>query len=106
MWSRWRRPQRRRFSTCPTAPFDPGPVHVYYINDSSTVGDQYTTAIGDDVANDGKSADKPMATLSALLARYTLGAGDIVDVDTGIYKLTNNVVFTAADSVPATASSG
>ena len=75
-----------------------GPVHVYYINDNSTVADQYTTAIGDDVANDGKSADRPMATLSALLARYVLGAGDVVEVDTGVYKLTNNVVFTSADS--------
>ncbi|MBC9882178.1 LEPR-XLL domain-containing protein, partial [Bradyrhizobium sp. INPA01-394B] len=74
-----------------------GPTHVYYVNDGSQTGDQYTTAIGDD-ANSGLSPDKPMASLAALLAKYALGAGDTVYVDTGTYNLTNNIVFTSADS--------
>ena len=43
-------------------------------------------------------AASPMATLGALLAKYTLGPGDIVYVDAGTYNLTNNIVFAAADS--------
>jgi Ca2+-binding RTX toxin-like protein len=74
-----------------------GPTHAYYINDGSLTGDQYATAIGDD-ANSGLSADKPMASLAALLAKYALGAGDTVYVDTGTYNLTNNIIFTSADS--------
>ena len=72
------------------------PVHVYYVNASAT-GGQYTTAGGSDF-NSGQSAASPMATLGALLAKYTLGAGDIVYVDAGTYNLTNNIVFGAADS--------
>ncbi len=58
----------------------------YYVNDGSTAGDQYTTAVGND-ANSGKSPDQPMASLGALLRAYTLTAGDTVYIDTGSYTL-------------------
>ncbi len=73
------------------------PVHAYYINDNSTTGDQYTTAVGND-ANTGLTADAPMASLQALLAKYSLRPGDTVYVDTGNYALTTNIVFTSDDS--------
>ena len=56
--------------------------HDYYINDSSTVGDIFTTSTGNN-ANSGKSPDQPMASLAALLAAYDLDPGDVVHVDTG-----------------------
>ena len=73
------------------------PVHAYYINDNSTTGDQYTTAVGND-ANSGLVAAAPMASLQALLAKYSLHPGDTVYVDTGTYALTTNIVFTSDDS--------
>ena len=66
--------------------------HAYFINDGSTAGDEYTTAIGDD-RNSGKSPDQPMATLSALLAAYPLEPGDIVYVDTGHYLALRDIVI-------------
>jgi Malectin domain len=66
--------------------------HAYYINDGSTAGDEYTTAVGND-RNSGKSPDQPMATLSALLAAYPLGPGDIVYVDTGHYSVLRDIVI-------------
>ncbi|HEY9107620.1 MAG TPA: right-handed parallel beta-helix repeat-containing protein, partial [Roseateles sp.] len=70
---------------------------VYYVNDASTVGDEYATAAGNN-ANSGKSADKPMASLAALLRAYDLNPGDIVYVDTGSYALASNIVLAADDS--------
>jgi Ca2+-binding RTX toxin-like protein len=58
--------------------------HDYYVNDGSTAGDEVTTAVGNNL-NSGKSPDKPVASLEALLSSYKLGAGDIVHVDTGTY---------------------
>lgn len=69
----------------------------YYVNDGSTTGDQFTTAIGDN-ANSGKSPDRPMASLAALIAAYDLNAGDVIHVDTGNYELLRNIVLTAEDS--------
>ena len=71
-------------------------VTRYYVNDGSRTGDEYTTAIGSD-ANDGRSADRPMASLAALLRAYDLDAGDVVYIDTGVYGLSRNVVIGAED---------
>ena len=71
--------------------------NAFYINDGSTVGDVYTTAVGND-ANSGKSPDAPMATLQALLAAYTLQPGDVIYVDTGTYNLLTNIVLGPQDS--------
>ena len=51
--------------------------HNYYIDDASTAGNVFTTAAGDD-AQSGKSPDRPMAGLPALLAAYPVGAGDTI----------------------------
>ncbi|HEV3345215.1 MAG TPA: right-handed parallel beta-helix repeat-containing protein, partial [Pirellulales bacterium] len=71
--------------------------HDYYVNDGSTVGDVFTTAVGDD-ANSGKTPDAPMATLRAMLTAYTFQAGDVIHVDTGTYRLYRNIVVSAQDS--------
>ena len=64
--------------------------HDYYLNDTSTAGDVFTTAAGDN-ATSGKSPDQPMASLAALLSAYPVGPGDTIHVDTGTYK----VIFVA-----------
>ena len=71
--------------------------NAYYVNANTTAGGAFTTAPGND-ANSGKSPDQPMASLTALLAAYTLQPGDIVYVDTGTYNLIKNVVLGPEDS--------
>ena len=71
--------------------------HDYYINDGSTAGDIFTTAIGND-GNSGKSTDKPMRSLQALLDAYDLGAGDIIHVDSGAYTLSGSVTLNTDDT--------
>ncbi len=68
----------------------------YYVNDASTVGDFFTTAVGNN-ANSGKSPTAPMASLAALLAAYDLDPGDVIHVDTGNYTLLSNIQLTAQD---------
>ncbi len=69
----------------------------YYVNDSSTVGDEYTTAVGDNTGT-GKSPSSPMSSLRALLEVYDLDPGDRVFVDTGTYSLVSNIVIGAEDA--------
>ncbi|MCA9203811.1 MAG: right-handed parallel beta-helix repeat-containing protein, partial [Planctomycetales bacterium] len=72
----------------------------YYVNiagDSDLSDNQYTTAAGDD-AQSGKSPDRPMASLAALLDAYDLGPGDVVHIDTGVYQTPRNIVITANDA--------
>ena len=64
----------------------------YYVNDSSTVGDVFTTAPGNN-ANDGKSPATPLASLPGLLTLYTFHPGDTIYVDTGAYALVRNVTL-------------
>ena len=71
--------------------------HSYYINDNSTSGDVFTTAVGND-ANSGKDPADPMATLAALLQAYNLGSADTVYVDTGNYTILQNVMLDALHS--------
>ena len=77
--------------------------HDYFINDGSTAGDEYTTAIGNDL-NSGKTPDAPMASLAALVRAYALGPGDTVHIDTGTYTLLSDVVLAQGDSGDADAS--
>ena len=58
--------------------------NTYYLNDSSTAGDQYTSAAGNNRAT-GKLASAPLPLLTTLLRTYSLGAQDTVYVDTGNY---------------------
>jgi parallel beta-helix repeat protein len=69
----------------------------YYINGNSTVGGEYTTAVGNDL-NSGKTPDQPMASLSALLAAYALQPGATIYIDNGTYNLIHNVVLGPAAS--------
>jgi hypothetical protein len=59
----------------------------YYVNDNSTTGDAYCTAVGN-AANNGLSASTPKATLTNLLSVYsgTLTAGDVIYIDAGTYS--------------------
>ncbi len=58
---------------------------VFYVNDSSTVGDRFTTAPGDD-SNAGTAA-APFATLAKAYA--VAGAGSLIYVDSGSYNPVN-----------------
>ena len=64
----------------------------YYVNDGSLNGDQYTTAVGDDL-NLGKSPDQPMRSLGALLRSWTLSPGDVIYVDSGDYSIAFDIVL-------------
>ncbi|MGK7961944.1 right-handed parallel beta-helix repeat-containing protein, partial [Crocosphaera sp.] len=68
------------------------PINAYYINDTVLVGDEYTTAIGNN-NNDGLTPATPMASIRAVLEKYELEAGDTIYVDTGNYNLTRNIVL-------------
>jgi hypothetical protein len=63
----------------------------WYVNDNSTSGDIYTTAIGNN-ANAGTSASAPKLTLGA--AFTAAAAGDIIYVDKGTFTGTGNIMFT------------
>ena len=70
---------------------------LYYVNDNSRMGDVFTTAIGSDT-NSGCTNSAPKATLENLLNACKLKGGDVVYIDTGIYRITNDVVWTTNDS--------
>lgn len=63
-----------------------------YVNDSSTNGDKYTKAVGND-ANDGLSINTPKLTLVA--AYKTAVDGDVIYVDVGKYDERDFVSFSA-----------
>src|SRR5258706_12619127 len=58
--------------------------HTYYVNDSATTGDEYTFAPGSN-RNTGRPPDSSKPSILSILHDYTLDAGDIIYVDTGIY---------------------
>lgn len=73
---------------------------TYYVNDTSTYGDIYTTAIGNDI-NDGKSPSSPKLTL---LAVYKIAiAGDVIYVDTGKYPEDDTIDSTIVNNLKAVA---
>ncbi len=69
----------------------------YYVNDGSTLGDTIATAVGNN-ANSGKDPAHPMASIAALLAAYDLDAGDVINVDKGLYSLVSNIVINQLDA--------
>ncbi|MBI4179079.1 right-handed parallel beta-helix repeat-containing protein, partial [bacterium] len=80
-----------------TVPFYAGPT--WYVNDASTAGDTYTTAVGD-TTGDGSSA-RPFLTITKALTKAK--AGDTIYVDAGTYTetvvvQTANVSLIGADS--------
>ena len=68
----------------------------WYVNDNSTSGDIYTTAIGND-ANAGTSANAPKLTLGA--AFTAAAAGDIIYVDKGTFTGTGNRALTLSKAI-------
>ena len=76
-------------------------VRNYYVNDSSLTNDVYTTATGNS-ANDGLTPATPKASLQSVIDAYVLGPGDIVFVDTGVYRLDAGITLTDQDTGNAT----
>lgn len=60
----------------------------YYVNDNSTVGDVFTTAVGNN-ANNGTDPSTPKATLTNVLSSYSIISGDTVFVDAGFFISTD-----------------
>ena len=60
----------------------------YYVNDGSTNGDVYCTAVGNDT-NAGTSPSTPKATIQRVIDLFDLGGDDTIYVDTGTYYPTN-----------------
>lgn len=56
----------------------------FYVNDNSTTGDIYTTAVGSDTSGNG-SRQKPYRTVTIILTNYTLTAGKNIWIDNGTF---------------------
>ncbi|MCS6771393.1 MAG: hypothetical protein NZ740_05135 [Kiritimatiellae bacterium] len=65
---------------------------IFYVNDTSTVGDVYTCGPGSD-AYLGIFPCEPKATLSSLLADLDVEGDDIILIDTGGYLFGSNEVW-------------
>ncbi|MFI5378942.1 MAG: right-handed parallel beta-helix repeat-containing protein, partial [Tepidisphaerales bacterium] len=76
----------------------PENTHTYYVNDNSTAGDQYTTAVGSN-RNTGRLPSEPKPLLSTLLEDYALGSGDIVYIDTGVYQHIGSTVISGNPAI-------
>ena len=63
---------------------------IFYVNDSNTVGDVYTSAAGSS-GFDGRTPATPKPSLLELLTNFDLEGGDTVYVDTGLYPLSQDV---------------
>ena len=90
----------RRWILCLALLFLPSTVvnaAFYYVNDSSTNGDVYTQATGNDeyIGNDPCC---PKASIQSVLANYPVATGDVIYVDTGTYLLTNNITINPTNS--------
>jgi len=70
---------------------------IFYINDSSTNGDMYTSAIGADI-NYGIKSGFPKASVQDVLDTYNLEPGDIVYIDTGEYEIDTAITWTDLDA--------
>ena len=58
----------------------------YYVNDTSTANDQYTTAAGSNRA-DGKLPGAPLPDIDNVPRNYTLTSGSVIYVDPGTYDM-------------------
>jgi gliding motility-associated-like protein len=65
----------------------------WYVNDNSTTGDVYCTAIGSNT-NNGNSPATPKLTLGAAITAAS--PGDTIFIDTGTYSGTGNINLTVA----------
>ena len=70
-----------------TEPYSvPENTTTFYVNDSSLLGDQYTSAPGSN-RRTGKAASSPKPSLANLLRTYRVGATHTVFIDSGEYRL-------------------
>ena len=76
----------------------PENTNTYFVNDGSTVDDQYTVGIGDN-RNTGRIANAPKPNANSVLRTYSLGAGDTLFNDTGLYRLFDSVVISNINGV-------
>lgn len=81
----------------------PASAAVYYVNDTSTVGDSFTAAVGA-TSNNGLSRSTPKRNLFEIVS--LLSAGDTVFIDAGMYQnesrlivTVTNVTFQGVDSL-------
>ncbi len=74
----------------------------YWVNDTSLVGDVYTSATGSD-SYSGALPNRPKRTLNNLIDLANLEPGDTVFIDTGIYPLAATVEIGLPDSGGAAA---
>jgi hypothetical protein len=56
----------------------------YYVNDNSSSGDLFSTAVGNS-SNDGRTPSRPQSSINYIFNHYTLGPCDTVFVDKGSY---------------------
>jgi len=57
----------------------------YYVNDNSTSGDVFTTAVGNS-GNDGRSPASPKTSINSIFSTYAVGPCDTIFVDKGTYS--------------------
>ena len=74
-----------KFITADSPPPPPFAVKTWFVNDTSTAGDSYTTAVGADT-NTGDSKTAPFRTI--VKALQSAHAGDTILVDAGLYAET------------------
>ena len=70
----------------------PAAGSLYYVNDGSLTGDEWSTAVGNN-RNTGKTPGDPKANLLPILGAFQLGPGTTVRIDTGNYVEVRNVVI-------------
>ncbi len=70
----------------------------FYVNDGSTTGDEFTSAIGNNRST-GKVASAPKPYPTNILRIYTLGANQTLTVDHGNYPLIHPLIIGNAQSV-------
>ncbi|MGV3663330.1 MAG: RHS repeat-associated core domain-containing protein [Prosthecobacter sp.] len=93
------------FRASTTAPFMQVSTVRYYVNDSSTAGDQYCTAAGQAYNGStvtGRSPSNPVTDPQSIIENNVLQPGDIIHIDTGSYNLTRDIVITEADKGSST----
>ncbi|MCA9266199.1 MAG: right-handed parallel beta-helix repeat-containing protein, partial [Planctomycetales bacterium] len=71
--------------------------HDFYVNDTSTANDVFSTATGSNLAS-GKRENEPVASLQTLLTAYDLEPGDVIHVDAGTYRVYRNLRLMDDDS--------
>jgi len=74
--------------------------NVYYVNDGSTSGDTWCTAIGND-GNNGQTVSTPKATIQDVFDDYDLDPCDRIYVDNGNYSF-NTTISSSSDAGDAT----